>query len=93
MHLHELPWPREALNDLGGGVPVRLRAILSCFIEPSPTRRGWKRRYRYASHELRFDLQQATETNDDFRKRLNKRARTKRESVQREAMTGLVSWK
>ena len=73
MHLHELPWPREALNDLGG-LPVQLRATLSYFIEPSPTRRGWKRRYRYASHQLRFELQRATETNDDFRKRLNRRA-------------------
>ncbi len=73
MHLHDLPWPREALADLGE-IPVRLRVTLSYFIEPSPTRRGWKRRYRYASHQLRFELQRATETNDDFRKRLNKRA-------------------
>lgn len=73
MHLHDLPWPREALADLGE-VPVQLRATLSYFIEPSPTRRGWRRRYRYASHQLRFELQRATETNDEFRKRLNKRA-------------------
>lgn len=73
MHLHDLPWPREALVDLGE-VPVQLRATLSYFIEPSPTRRGYRRRYRYASHQLRFELQGATETNDEFRKRLNKRA-------------------
>lgn len=73
MHLHELPWPREALVDLGE-VPVQLRATLSYFIEPSPTRRGYRRRYRYASHQLRFELQRATETNDEFRKRLNRRA-------------------
>lgn len=73
MHLHDLPWPREALADLGE-VPVRLRATISYFIEPSPTRRGWRRRYRYASHQLRFELQRATETNDNLRKRLNKRA-------------------
>lgn len=73
MHVHDLPWPRDVLVDLGE-VPVRLRATLSYFIEPSPTRRGWRRRYRYASHQLRFELQRATETNDDFRKRLNKRA-------------------
>jgi len=73
MHLHDLPWPGDALASLGE-VPVRLRATLSYFIEPSPTRRGWRRRYRYASHQLRFELQRATETNDEFRKRLNKRA-------------------
>jgi len=73
MHIHDLPWPTEVLADLGE-IPVRLRVTLSYFIEPSPTRRGWRRRYRYASHQLRFELQQATETNDEFRKRLNRRA-------------------
>ena len=73
MHIHDLPWPRDVLAGLGEA-PVRLRATLSYFIEPSPTRRGWRRRYRYASHQLRFDLQEPTETNDEFRKRLNRRA-------------------
>jgi hypothetical protein len=73
LHLHELPWPRDVLVDLGE-VPVRLRVTLSYFIEPSPTRRGWRRRYRYASHQLRFELREPDETNDQFRKRINKRA-------------------
>lgn len=73
MHLHDLPWPTDVLADLGE-VPVRLRVTLSYFVEPSPTRRGWRRRYRYASHQLRFELQQSTETNEAFRKRINKRA-------------------
>jgi hypothetical protein len=73
MHIHDLPWPGNALADLGE-TPVRLRATLSYFIEPSPTRRGWRRRYRYGSHQLRFELQEATESNDEFRKRLNRRA-------------------
>jgi hypothetical protein len=73
MHLHDLPWPRDVLADLGE-TPVRMRVTLSYFIEPSPTRRGWRRRYRYASHQLRFDLREADETNDDFRKRINRRA-------------------
>lgn len=37
MHIHDLPWPREELAELGEA-PVRLRATLSYFIEPSPTR-------------------------------------------------------
>lgn len=79
MHLHDLPWPTESLASLGE-VQVRCRVTLSYFIEPSPTRRGWKRRYRYASHLLRFELQRGDETNDDFRKRLNRRALDEEES-------------
>jgi hypothetical protein len=47
---------------------------LSYFIEPNPGRRGWRKRHRYASHGLRFDLKSPTETIDEFRKRLNQRA-------------------
>ena len=32
------------------------------------------RRYSYASHQLRFDIQRPTETNSMFHKRINKRA-------------------
>ena len=73
MHLHDLPWPRDVLADLGEA-PVTMRVTLSYFIEPSPTRRGYTRRFRYASHQLRFDLREADETNDRFRKRINKKA-------------------
>lgn len=37
-------------------------------------RRGWKTRHRYASHGLRFDVKNATESLPDFRKRLNRKA-------------------
>ncbi len=73
MHLHDLPWPRDVLAELGE-VPVKMRVTLSYYIEPSPTRRGWSGRYRYASHQLRFDIREADETNDEFRKRINKNA-------------------
>ncbi|MGV7903877.1 subtilisin family serine protease, partial [Mycobacterium kansasii] len=59
--LHTLPWPAEALTDLGEH-NVRLRVTLSYFIEPSASRRGWRQKYAYASHSLRFDLQGALET-------------------------------
>ena len=78
MHLHDLPWPREELADLGE-VSVKLRITLSYFIEPSPTRRGAQSRYRYASHQLRFDLREPDEANDDFRKRINKKAKAEEE--------------
>jgi len=73
MHFYRLPWPKDTLEELGGTV-VRLRATLSYFVEPNPSRRGWKRRYRYASHGLRFDVKLPTEDIDTFRKRLNQRA-------------------
>jgi hypothetical protein len=73
MHVHELPWPKDVLEQLGP-TPVRLRVTLSYFVEPNPGRRGWKRRHRYASHGLRFDVKTPTETVDEFRKRLNEKA-------------------
>ena len=73
MHLHQLPWPRDVLEGLGD-LSVRLRITLSYFIEPNPGRRGWKKRYRYASHGLRFSVIKPTESIDEFRKRLNQRA-------------------
>jgi hypothetical protein len=73
MNLHQLPWPTDVLNDLGGA-EVRLRVTLSYFVDPNPARRGWRRRYRYASHGLRFEVRRATESTVDFRKRINRLA-------------------
>ncbi len=74
MRLHKLPWPAQALRDLGD-VEVELRVTLSYFIEPNPARRGWQRRHRYSSHGLRFAVQKPTEAVNDLRKRVNKAAR------------------
>ena len=73
IQFYELPWPSEGLTSLGER-PVRLRITLSYFIEPNPGRRGWRQRHVYASHGLRFALKTATETLDDFEKRLNRLA-------------------
>lgn len=73
MHFFELPWPTDILQSLGE-TPVRLRVTLSYFIEPNPARVGWKRRHRYASHGLRFDVKTPTESLSEFRKRLNQQA-------------------
>jgi hypothetical protein len=75
MHLYSLPWPREQLLSLGS-VQVKLRITLSFFIEPGPGEIGWKDRYRYASHGLRFDLNNTNETEQDFIRRLNNAATT-----------------
>jgi hypothetical protein len=51
-----------------------MRVTLSYFIEPNPARRGWTRRYRYASHNLRFDVKTPEETLEQFRQRINRAA-------------------
>jgi hypothetical protein len=73
MHVHQLPWPKDELEELGQ-TAIRLRVTMSYFIEPNPGRRGWRRRHRYASHSLRFELKYPTESVGEFRKRLNQRA-------------------
>lgn len=74
MHIHELPWPKEVLISLGE-IPVELRVTLSYFIEPGPGEIGWKDRYRYPSHALRFDVNSSNEDQREFSLRLNKAAR------------------
>jgi hypothetical protein len=71
--LHRLPWPDDALRDLDAA-DVTLRVSLSYFIEPTASRRGWRRRYSYASHGLRFERKAPTETIDQFVSRVNREA-------------------
>lgn len=73
--LHKLPWPTEVLQELGAN-DVRLRITLSYFIEPTASRRGWRQRYAYASHSLRFDLQGPLETQQGFISRINREAQS-----------------
>jgi hypothetical protein len=73
IHFFELPWPRNVLASLGETI-VRLRVTLSYFVEPNPGRLGWRKRHRYASHGLRFDVKGPTESLGEFRKRLNEKA-------------------
>lgn len=71
--LHFLPWPREVLQQLGGE-DVRLRVTISYFIEPSVGSRGWRRRYSYASHGLRFELRRPLEQDNAFINRINNKS-------------------
>lgn len=70
MHLHGLPWPKDALEALGA-LQVEMRVTLSYFIEPNPSARGTLSKFHYPSHRLRFDVRRAAETIDDFVARLN----------------------
>ena len=80
MQLHSLPWPVEILEDLGDE-PVEMRVTLSYFIEPNPSNRGVRSRYRYESHGLRFDVKRPRESVLDFRSRINLAARGEEEGV------------
>lgn len=71
--LHALPWPTDVLQSIGAA-EVRLRVTLSYFIEPSASRRGWRSKYQYASHGLRFDLQGRLENEAEFIQRINREA-------------------
>lgn len=70
MHLHEFPWPRAELLELGAA-DIELRVTLSYFVEPNASARGWRGRYVYPSHGLRFDTRRPGETTTQFRARLN----------------------
>ncbi len=71
--LHTLPWPKETLGEYAEG-DVQLRVTLSYFVEPTASRRGWRRRYAYASHALRFELRAPTESVSGFVSRVNQSA-------------------
>lgn len=74
MNLHRLPWPLEELEALGE-TQVEMRVTLSYFVEPNPSERGFRSRYRYESHGLRFDVKRQYESELDFRSRINAAAR------------------
>lgn len=88
MHLHELPFPKEVLLELGE-LEVKLRITLSYFIEPSPGEVGWKSRYSYASCALRFDMN-GTATKEQFISRINKAAREEEDGII--AQSSNINW-
>ena len=51
-----------------------MRVTLSYFVEPNPSNRGFRSRYRYESHGLRFDVKRPSESEYDFRVRINSAA-------------------
>lgn len=80
MNLHRLPWPLAELEALGD-TEVEMRVTLSYFIEPNPSERGVRSRYRYESHGLRFDVKRPLESLGDFRSRVNAAARDEEEGT------------
>ncbi|WP_347329847.1 S8 family peptidase [Marinimicrobium locisalis] len=72
MQLFQLPWPNEALSDLPPDLDVKLRVTLSYFIEPNPGRRGYRQRYSYQSHGLRFEVIRPGQPLGNFRAAINR---------------------
>lgn len=91
MHLHRLPWPSEVLQSLGD-VEVEMRVTLSYFVEPGPGEKGWQDRYRYPSCGLRFDVINADEGVEDFKKRINVMMRGEDRKDKGEGSSGSYRW-
>jgi hypothetical protein len=81
MHFYELPWPKEVLQELPLDAVVKMKITLSYFIEPGPGEIGWKDRYRYPSHGLRFEVNAPDEDKENFVKRINKADRASKEDT------------
>jgi hypothetical protein len=90
MNLRNLPWPHDEPRALGEA-DVQLRITLSYFVEPNPGERGWQRRHRYQSHNLRFALKRSGEELVDFRARINQ-AVTREEDALPVAEGGEDNW-
>lgn len=86
MHLHELPWPREVLQNMFDK-EVTMKVTLSYYIEPGPGEKGWKDKYRYASSGLRFDLN-GNSDKVSFLKRINQTVREDNEN----STTSNINW-
>jgi hypothetical protein len=91
--LHSLPWPRAALEAISEQ-DVTVRITLSYFIEPSPAGRGWGKKFRYASHGLRFALRGPMETEAQFRQRISTQEweEEEGETVDRPSTRDPISW-
>lgn len=72
MQLYQLPWPITALQQLPPETEVKLRVTLSYFIEPNPGRRGYRQRFSYQSHGLRFEVIRPGQSLENFRAFINK---------------------
>lgn len=75
IHLFELPWPTDILQNEIGDLDVKLNVTLSYFIEPNPGNRHYSTQFSYQSHGLRFNVIKPDEDLETFKKRINKNSR------------------
>lgn len=74
MHLYELPWPKVALEAIDPDIELRMKVTLSYFVEPNPGRRGYRDRFSYPSHGLRFQVIRPEQSLKNFKAAVNKLA-------------------
>lgn len=74
IHYYKLPWPKEELEKLTSE-KVMMRVTLSYYIEAYPRDRGYTDKYKYASYNLKFDKKRPTETENEFKGRVNEALR------------------
>lgn len=89
--LHSLPWPSQVLESLFDA-DVTLRVTLSYFVEPSASRRGWRQKYSYPSHQLRFELKSSAETDTEFINRVNMSAKNEEETGLERRDSSPIKW-
>ncbi|MCU4336035.1 S8 family peptidase [Acinetobacter dispersus] len=70
-HLIQLPWPIEELSNFSSS-NVELKITLSYFIEPNPQNKGYKSKFSYQSHGLRFKFISPNQTLENFKASINK---------------------
>ena len=69
---HSLPWPTAALRDLGAAEVRRSERPSVISSSPAPGEAGWRNRYRYQSHGLRFEMKRPGELLKVFKDRISK---------------------
>lgn len=88
MAWHDLPWPKEALRQLGE-VEVELRVTLCHFPEPNPTEVARNRPDWYSGYSLTFDVKRPTEREGEALRRVNA---IERERLGKPAKTDKLNW-
>ena len=93
MHFYKMPWPRDILKTLPDKAKVYLKFTLSYYIEPGPGKVGWKDKYRYASHGLRFFICNPNENEEQFVKRINKAIKEEDKPNESENSRSNINWR
>lgn len=69
-HLIQLPWPIEELSKISSS-NVELKITLSYFVEPNPQNKGYKSKFSYQSHGLRFKFISPNQSLENFKASIN----------------------
>lgn len=89
----DMNWPADFLmSDDIKDKKIKIKFTLSYFIKPNPSSRGYKNNFSYQSHNLRFDIQAPTETDDAFKTRVGLAVESE-ENAQNAIKAEKLNWK